>query len=156
MEDEFPLMPFAQVPLPSHVVFTRTLVLQGPLLRGESRVSINYPAAHTALLPQFVRPDIGFSMWLQEHGVAGELQRLNVLMRDLELRRRFLIHERPTQEEEDFVIEHIPHASISSPPYLRALVGLAIHLFDDMHVFPLLFCFTKWRSKTLQRFLDNL
>ena len=155
-KEDIPLISCAQVPSPTNVVFARSLFLQGPLLRGESRVSINFPAPHGAILPPFGQPDIGFSVWLQEHGATAELQRLNVLTRDLELRRRFLLQERLTQEEQVFVIEHIPHASISSPSYLRALAGLAIHLFDDMHVFPLLFCFTKWRSETLQKFLDNL
>ena len=155
-KEDIPLISCAQVSPPTNVVFESSLFLQGPQLRGESRVSINYPASHGAILPPFKQPDIGFSVWFQEHGATAELQRLNVLTRDLEIRRRFLLQERLTQEEQDFVIEHIPHASVSSPSYLRALAGLAIHLFDDMHVFPLLFCFTKWRSKTLQRFLDNL
>ena len=91
--------------------------LQGSLLHKKSRVTINYPTSHGAILPPFGQPDIKFSVWLQEHEATADIHRLNLLTRDLEFRLRFFLQERLTQMEQDFMLEHIPDAFVSSIGY---------------------------------------
>ena len=60
------------------------------------------------------------------------------------------------QDEEQFVISHIPPAYQSQSDYLRALAGLALMCYDPEQAFALLFCFSKLRRQALNNFLDRL
>ena len=78
------------------------------------------------------------------------------MIRDLDLRRRFLMQENLTQEKQQFVIAHIPPVYKINSPYLRALAGLTLISYDREHAFALLFCLSKMSPQSLRNFLNRL
>ena len=86
-----------------------------------------------------------------------------VLRRDLELRRRFLMEGNLSQENQQFVIAHVPPSYDHGNAYMRALAGLTMHSFDVIDperrrelAFALLFCFSKLADKSLDKFITRL
>ena len=68
-----------------------------------------------------------------------------------------------TEEEQQFIIAHIPPAFDYGNAHLRALAGLALYSFDEIDperrrelAFALLFCISKLRDKKLIEFIKRL
>ena len=155
----------AQVPPPppQPIRFTTSELLPGPVANGNAGVTVNCPTPTIRDFPPVLPPGLNFYHWQVAHELVLNAHDEEVLRRDLELRRRFLMEGNLTQEERQFVIAHIPPAYDFSPRYLRALAGLALHSFDVIDpdrrqelVFALLFCFSRWGKSTLKKFLTQL
>ena len=163
-EGAIPRNQLAQAPPPSPapIRFTTSELLPGLVANGNAGVTVNYPTPTSRDFPPILPPGLHFNQWQIAQGLNINPRTENVLRRDLELRRRFLMEGNLTQEERQFVIAHIPPAYAFSPKYLRALAGLALHSFDVIDpirrrelVFALLFCFSRWCESTLNKFLNQ-
>ena len=154
---EFPLIPPAQLPPPPFcpIEFNNPEVQKGPVAKGDASVSINRPI-NNPTLPPHQHPGQQFYQWLRAHRITADTCQVQLVMRDLEIRRRFLMQGHLPQDEQQFVISHIPPAYQGTSDYLRALAGLALILYDREQAFALLFCFSKLRRQALNNFLNRL
>ena len=155
--DDIPIIPPAQLPPlpPGPIEFSNPKVLKGPVAKGDASVTINRPIIN-ANLPTLQHPGQQFYQWLRAHRITGDPRQVQLVMRDLEIRRRFLMKGLLPQDEQQFVISHIPPAYQSTSDYLRALAGLALMCYDREQAFALLFCFSKLRRHALNNFLNRL
>ena len=138
-------------------------LLPGPVANGNAGVTVNYPTPTVRDFPPILPPGLNFYQWQVAHELVLNTHDEEVLRSDLELRRRFLMEGNLTQEKRQCVVAHIPSAYHFSPKYLLALAGLELHSFDVIDpvrrrklVFALLFCFSRWCDKTLNKFLRQL
>ena len=155
--DDIPIISSAQPPhpQPGPIEFGNPEVLKGPVPKGDASVTINRPT-NNANLPTLHHPGQQFYQWLRAHRITDDPRQVILVMRDLELRRRFLMQGPLPQEEQQFVISHILPAYQSQSDYLLALAGLALMCYDRDQAFALLFCFSKLRRHALNNFLNRL
>ena len=78
---------------------------------------------------------------------------MNVVTRDLKLRRRFLMHGHLDLRNHQFVIAHIPPLYERNSAYLRSCAGLALISYIGKQAFALHFCYSNMRRHALNNFL---
>ena len=93
-------------------------------------MTINRPI-NNANLPPLHQFGQQFYQWLRAHCIRDDPRQVILVRRDLELRRCFLMEGHLLQEEEQFVILHIPPAYQCHSDYLRALASLALMCYDN-------------------------
>ena len=155
--DELPVCPSAQVPppLPVPIVFGDTVVVKGRVKKGDNNVSIHRPN-QVVNLPLVQEPGADFDLWLHTHGINSDHERVTLLTRDLELRRRFLVQGDLSPEEQQFIVDRVPPAYDIHSVYLRSLAGYALSQYDSEQAFALLYCFSRLSSKALRNVIQRL
>ena len=163
-EGPIPSNRLAQVPPPPprSIYFGRSELIPGHVDSGNAGVTVNYPTHTVRDFPPISPPALNFHYWLENHGLSVSQRLEEVMRRDLESRRRFLMDGNLSPEDRQFVISRIPPAYEFGPNYLLALAGLALHSFDVINpvrrrelVFALLYCFSRWNKNTLNKFLNQ-
>ena len=93
--------------------------------------------------------DYQFRHCLSKNQPAATKLQKYVMIRYLELRRRFLMQGNVTQKEQQFVIPHIPTFYDINSTHMRALALLAFISVVREHAFALIFCYSRQALKYL-------
>ena len=148
---------------PQPIDFAKPEALALPVALNDREPCINRPTTNLHDFPPILRPGVNFYQWLMARRIEYSPLAEEVLRRDLELRRHFLMEGNLTEEEQQFIIAHISPAFDYVNAYMRALAGLALHSFDVIDpdrrhelAFALLFCISKLQDKKLINFIKRL
>ena len=149
-----PQIPNAQIPPPlpnpfQTILFRRSIIVPGPVARGDAPIHINHPIENINL-PNLAPPNPRFHQLVEQYGLSR--QQLTI---DLTLRRMFLLNGHLPPEDIEYVLENVPHAYDSNSPYLRALTALARGTYSIQQTIALHFCFSRLSQRALRNLINR-
>ena len=146
-----PQIPNAEIPPPLEnpfqtILFKPSIIVPGPVARGDAPIHMNHPISLSNLAP----PNTRFHQFVEQYGLS--LQQLTI---DLTLRRMFLLNRHLPPENVQYVLENVFHAFDLNSPYLSALTALARGTYLIHQTIDHLFCFSRLSHRALRNLINR-